>query len=152
MKNPHMKQTKVNLLTPVDPKSIVTEEQSDCFGQEYNPRDRDCSICSDIQLCGLVYAEKTKDKKVAFEIQHGPLMDITDFKGVDIVRIEKLVKKYEEEQEPMTFEELQKLIQDQAATKDVEAIIQFIKRTIPISNLIIREGHIYVRQNNNNKG
>jgi len=45
----------------------------------------------------------------------------------------------------MTFEELQKIIQGEANTKDVEAIIQFIKRELPLTKMYLKEGLCLVR-------
>jgi hypothetical protein len=145
MKKIHERKTKIDLLFPVSPELIVPEEQTDCFGQEFEARNYDCSLCADSDLCQIVYIEKIKDRKLTFEIMNGPLLDVTDFKGVDMARIEKLVKKYEEEGEPMTFEELQKIIQGEANTKDVEAIIQFIKRELPLTKMYLKEGLCLVR-------
>jgi len=145
MRKNHEKSTKVDLLVPVVPGDLQPEEKTDCFGVEYSPRDSTCSLCADIDLCGIVFQEKVKDKKLTFEIENGPLLDQTDFQGVDMVRIEKLVRKYEGEGEPMTFKELQDLIAGQANTKDSEAVIQFIKRELPLTNIYLKEGVCYVR-------
>jgi|WetSurMetagenome_2_1015567.scaffolds.fasta_scaffold914003_1 hypothetical protein len=145
MKTLHQKQTKVDLLVPMVPGDIHPEEQTDCFGLEYSPTDRDCSICSDQDICGIVYSEKVKIKKKSFEVENGPTLDMTDFKGVDMNNIERLARKYETEGEPMTFEELQNAIKMLANTKDEEAVIQFIKRELPLTKIYLKEGVCRVR-------
>jgi uncharacterized protein YqfB (UPF0267 family) len=145
MRKEHKTETKVDLMVPVTPESIVPVESSDCFGQEWQPRAQECSICSDETLCGIVFSEKVKDKKLTFETQNGPLLDSVDWKSVDMVRIEKLVKKYQDEGEPMTFQELQDVIAGQANTKDEEAVIQFIKRELPLTKIFLKEGVCLVR-------
>jgi hypothetical protein len=145
MKKQHEQGTEVNLLIPVDPATIQTTEQSDCFGREYSPHASECAMCADNELCAILWAENIKGKKAIFEAEHGPLLDSVDFAGVDMARIERLAKKYEEEKAPMTFEELQKLIQEQANTKDVESIIQFIKRELPLTKMYLKEGLCLVR-------
>ena len=145
MKQPHNKKTKVDLLVPVTPESVMPEEVTDCFGQEFQARNSDCSLCADGDLCQIVYTEKVKDKKKDFEVEHGPLMDETDFKGIDMTRIEKLAKLYQEKEEPMTFEELQDIIKEEAYTKDSEAVIQFIKRELPLTKMYLKEGKCLVR-------
>ena len=145
MKKSHKKKTEINLLIPAVIDNIIPIEQTDCFAKEWEARDNDCQICADETLCSIVYTEKVKDKKLTFEIMNGPLLDSTDFKGVDMARIERLAKKYEEEGEPMTFEELQQIIQGEANTKDTEAIIQFIKRELPLTKIYLKEGVCRVR-------
>jgi uncharacterized protein YqfB (UPF0267 family) len=145
MKKQHNKETKVDLLAPIISNTIVCSEQTDCFRKEWDARASECNICSDEILCGILFSEAVKSKKKAFEVEHFPFLDQCDFKGVDMTKIERLAKKYEEEGEPMTFEELQKLIQDQANTKDVEAIIQFIKRELPLTKIYLTEGVCRVR-------
>jgi uncharacterized Fe-S cluster-containing radical SAM superfamily enzyme len=145
MKKQHEQKTEVNLLVPVDPKVIQTTEQTDCFGKEWDARANECCVCADETLCGILFNEKVKTKKLTFEIEKGPLLDQCDFPGVDMARIERLAKKYESEGNPMTFMELQDLIQQQANTKDNETVIQFIKRKLPLTKIYLSEGLCLVR-------
>jgi hypothetical protein len=142
MKKSIEKKTEVDLLKPVDPKAL---EAIDCFGTEFESRSSECSQCADSELCLILYAENIKSKKLAFETEHGPLMDSTDFQGVDMAKIERLAKKYQDEGEPMSFQELQDVIASQANTKDNEAVIQFIKRELPLTKIFLKEGVCYVR-------
>ena len=146
MKKPRNEKQEVDLLKPVT-LSDVPEE--DCFGKEYNPQDRDCSICADIEICGIKFQSLVQKKKKAFEEKHGPLMDETDFKSVNMEKLEKLAKKYEDEGEPMTHEELVQAVSGLANTKDEVAVIEFLKRTLPLSNLILKEGNVYARRKDN---
>ena len=143
MKVSHKKETKVDLLVPVT--QINPVEDTDCFGKEFSAHAQECSICSDETLCNIVWSEKVKDKKLTFEIENGPTLDVMDLKGVDMAKIEKLAKKYESEGEPMTFQELQDVIATQANTKDEEAVIQFIKRELPLTKIYLKEGVCLVR-------
>jgi hypothetical protein len=145
MKKEHKIETKVDLLVPVVPGDIVPTESADCFGVEFDPHSQECSICADETLCHIVWAESVKDKKLTFQVMNGPLLDATDFPAVDMARIERLVKKYQDEGEPMTFQELQDVIAGQANTKDSEAVIQFIKRELPLTKILLKEGVCLVR-------
>lgn len=145
MKTPHKKETEVNLLIPIIPSSITPIEQTDCFGQEWDARASECNCCSDETLCSILFAEKVKVKKSAFEAEHGPLLDQTDLQGVDMAKIERLAKKYQTEGELMTFQELQDIIKIQGKTKDDEAVIQFIKRELPLTKIYLQEGVCRVR-------
>jgi hypothetical protein len=139
------KKTEVDLLVPVTLESITPEEVSDCFGLEFAARNSDCSLCADADLCQIVYTEKVKGKKLTLEIENGPMMDAVDFKGVNMKRIEALARKYQESDQPMTFEELQEVIRGEANTKDDEAVIQFIKRELPLTMMYLSEGLCKVR-------
>ena len=137
------KETKLNLVTPIT--DIHPDEASECFGIEFEARAQECSICADETLCHILWSETVKTKKAAFEVEHGPLMDLVDFKSVDMAKIEKLARKYESENAPMTFQELQYVIAVQADTKDEEAVIQFIKRELPLTKIFLSEGVCKVR-------
>jgi len=145
MKKSHEKKTEVNLLVPIVPETIVPIEQTDCFGIEYESHASECSICADNELCLIKWSEDVKSKKLTFEIMNGSLMDSVDFKSVDMTRVEMLAKRYQDEGYPMTFQELQDLIANQANTQDNEAVIQFIKRELPLTKIYLKEGVCYVR-------
>ena len=145
MKKQHNKKTEVDLLVPVIPANIIPIEQTDCFGVEFESRSSECSVCSDSELCMIVWAEKVKSKEKALEKEHGPFLNQVDLPGLDMTKIEKLAKKYQGENQPMTFQELQDLIKIQVNTKDDETVIQLIKRSLPLSLMYLKEGNVYVR-------
>lgn len=145
MKKPRTDKKEIDLLKPV----VIQEADSeDCFGKEYNPQDRDCSICADIEICGIKFQGVIQRKKKEFEEKHGPLLDEADFKSINFAQIENLVKKYETEGEPLTYEELFEVVSQQGRIKDEIAVIEYLKRTIPVSNLILKEGKVYVKREN----
>jgi len=146
MRKPKTEPTKVDLTTPIDPGMYLPEDEADCFGtEEYSPQNKDCSLCSDIEICGIKFQEHVKTKKKVVETEQGPLMDQSDLDGVDLGKVEKLAKKYYLEGSPMTFEELQEAIRIQANTKDNDAVLELIKRELPLTNMILKEGLVYVR-------
>jgi hypothetical protein len=145
MKKSHEKKTEVDLMVPVVPESIIPNETTDCFGKEWESRASECCICSDETLCSIVFNEQVMSKKLTFEIQNGSLLDASDFQNVDMAKIERLAKKYQDENEPMSFQELQDVIASQANTKDNEAVIQFIKRELPLTKIYLKEGVCLVR-------
>lgn len=150
MRKAHEKQTKVDLTVPIIPSSIIPDEKTDCFGTElYNPQDKDCSICSDIEICGIKFQELVKAKKKKFEDVQGPTLDMSNFEGVNMPQIMKLALKYQQEGNPMTIEELQDIVQLQARTKDQEAVLQFISRELPLTSMYIKNEHICVRTDSN---
>jgi uncharacterized Fe-S cluster-containing radical SAM superfamily enzyme len=144
MRKPKETKQKVDLLKPV---TILDGSAGDCFGTEfYNPQDKDCSICADIEICGIKFQGIIQKKKTDFEQKHGPLLDQTDFDSVNMAKIEELAIKYEEEGEPLLFQELVDAVSDLARTKDDIAVIEYLKRTIPTTNLILKEGKVYARR------
>lgn len=145
MKKSHIKETEVNLLVPIIPGSIISVEQTDCFGVEFESRSSECSVCSDSDLCMIIWTEKVGAKKNVFEAEHTSLLDQTDLPGLDMVKIEKLARKYESENQPMTFGELQDIVKIQINTKDDETVIQLLKRKLPLSLMYLKEGNVYVR-------
>ena len=145
MKKSRTDKKEVDLLKPV---IIPDADLEDCFGKEYDPQDRDCSICADIEICGIKFQGIIQKKKREFEEKHGPLLDEVDFKSVDIAKIEKLAKQYEEDGYPMLFQELTDVVAELANTKDEIAVIEYLKRTLSTSNLIIKEGKVYVKREN----
>lgn len=143
MKQAHEKKTKMNLLIPVNPTSIVSEEQTDCFGKEFFPTSKECSICSDCEICSILYQKIIKNKVKTIEAEHGPFLDQVDFKTINWDRFIKKAIEYEDSGEPMTFQELFDAIKTLAKTKDGVAVTEFIKRNLPLSKLCIKEGNIY---------
>lgn len=141
MKKAKTEKTEVNFLKP----AVIPEvDPEDCFGQEYDPRDKDCSLCSDIDFCGIVHADKVKKKIKQTEQESGPYLDQTDFASVNWKKIEEKAKEYEDAGEPMTFEELTEAISTIAKTKDEIAVTEFIRRELPKTTLNIKAGNVYI--------
>ena len=130
----------INLLEPVILSDIISPD--DCFGLEYDPRSNDCSICADLELCGIKYQTVVQKKKKEFEDQNGPMLDEVDFKAVDWKKIEIKALEYEELGEPMKFEELMEAIMIIAKIKDSTAAAEYIKRSLPNTNLILENGKV----------
>jgi hypothetical protein len=146
MKQARTTQTKVDLTIPVDPGNFLPNDETDCFGtDDYSPQDHLCATCADIEVCGIKFQEATKKKVKAVEAEHGPMMDQCDIDGVNFKTIERLALKYQDEGEPMTFEELQEVVALQAKTKDSEAVLELIKRNLPLTRIVLQEGVCRVR-------
>jgi hypothetical protein len=146
MRKPKTQKQEVDLLKPVN---IPDGDPDDCFGTSlYNPQDKDCSICADIELCGIKFQGLIQKKVQKFEEENGPLLDQVDFGSVKMNKIEEFAKQYEAEGEPMTFQELVDAISQLANTKDEVAVVEYLKRTLPTSNLLIKEGKVYAKREN----
>lgn len=148
MRKPRNTSTKVDLTVPLHIDHAT--EADDCIGAEYDPQNKDCSICADIELCGIRFQMLVQSKKNIFEVNHGPLLDETDFKSVDYSKIERLVKKYKDAgDDPISMDELCDLVGEMARTKDRVAIVNNIKRALPNTKLIIKDGYVYYGENTN---
>lgn len=144
MRKPREEKQNADLLKPV---IIIDGDDGDCFGTElYNPQDKDCSICADVELCGIKFQGIVHRKKEDFEQRHGPLLDQTDFEAVNMAKIEELAIKYEQEGLPMLFQELVDAVSELANTKDEIAVIEYLKRIVPTTSLIIKEGKVYAKR------
>ena len=131
----------VDFLKPV---AIPEIDLDDCFGQEYDPRDKDCALCSDLTYCGLVYADRVKKEIKNTEMDSGSYMDQVDFEGVSWTKIQDKAKEYEQLGDPMSHVELVEAIMSIAKTKDDIAVSEFIKRTMP-KTLTLIDGYVKTR-------
>jgi hypothetical protein len=132
----------VDLLKPVG--NLPDPEPGDCFGSDlYDPRDKDCSLCADLLLCGIRREATLRTKKKQFEEEHGPMLDEVDFKSVNWETIHKKALEYEDTGEPMTFQELIDAILIIAKIKDEVAVAEFIKREMPERLFNIKDGFVY---------
>jgi len=146
MKNVRKEAQKVNLLKPV---SFPDSPEGDCFGKEYSSHDKDCSLCADIETCAIKYQEFLQKKKNQFEKEAYPL-DMSDFEGVSMKKIEILIKKYQDSGQPASMAEFIELIASLAKTQDTLAVTEWIKRKLPLSDLYIKDGYIYAGKNSSN--
>lgn len=113
-------------------------QSSDCFGKIWDAQHRLCSVCADVDICGVVYQEKIViPKKKKFDVSL-PL-DLLDFKKVDWAKIGRLVKKYQDDGEPMTYEELMRYVGQLANIKDPFMIKLFIEKSLKPNNLMCTE-------------
>ena len=138
MKKPREQKTEVDLTVLQDPAQLMGNG-TDCFGNEWDPTDKDCAICHDVEICGIVYQEKIKGKKRKAESEKGPFLDQTAFENVPVDKIVKSVRQWAEDDDPATYEELEEQIMDSAKTKDKVAVREFIKIMCSRENLIITE-------------
>lgn len=124
--------TEVSRLKPLNIDDL--SQSDDCFGKAWDPQHRLCSVCADVDICGVVFQEKVViPKKKKFDMSL-PL-DLLDFKKVDWAKIGKLVKKYQDGGEPMMYEELVAYIKTLANIKDPFMIKLFIEKSLKPNKL-----------------
>jgi len=109
-------------------------QSDDCFGKAWDPQHPLCSVCADIDICGVVYQETVVIPKIKKFDESLPL-DLLDFKKVDWAKIGKLVSRYQDEGEPMTYEELMQYVRELANIKDPFMIKLFIEKSLKPNKL-----------------
>lgn len=69
------KEETTDLSKPIDLSKIGTPDDP-CFGTQYDPRDKDCKICGDIEICAIAQMQNNK-------LQRELLAKEKDFKDLD---------------------------------------------------------------------
>lgn len=148
-RKPKEKAASVDLLKPYTPSVLKDDE---CFGNMWDPQHKDCSICADIEVCGLLYQQTTiAAKKRNFEKENGPTLDMTDFSRVDLKKLEAVAAQYQKNKDPMTLNELMDAVASLAKTKDIVAVREFLKRELPLTNMTMQNNEIHVQDSNNSR-
>jgi hypothetical protein len=125
------KKTEVDLLKPVNLDDFKQLSEGDCFGNMWDPKDKDCSVCADIEVCGILYQDKhIKPKVKKFEEETIPL-DLARFETVPWNKIKTLIQKYEKDGKPMMLDELIEIVSEQAKIKDPQTVMLYIKHILP---------------------
>ncbi len=124
--------TEISRLKPLNIEGL--SQSDDCFGKAWDPQHRMCSVCADVDICGVVYQEKVVIPKIKKFDLSLPL-DLLDFSKVDWDKVSKLVSKYQDAGEPMMYEELMRYVKDLANIKDEFMIKLFIESSLKPNNL-----------------
>lgn len=135
MQTKKVHKTDVNLLKPVNREDYPVKED-DCFGKEWNPQCIECSLCADVELCGIIYQDKVKSKVKDYQDKSGPSLDLVSFKYVDWTSIYKLAVKYKEDNSPLMYDELLDYVMDKAMLKDKLTASFYIERELPKHDLV----------------
>jgi len=124
--------TEVDLLQPVNVgelKQLIKDD--DCFGKEWNPQHKDCSICADVEVCGIIYQDtKVIPAKDKFDKKELPL-DMASFNAVKWKDIKKLIQQYEKDKEPLTMDELVEIVSTQSGMKDPQTVMLYVEQKLP---------------------
>jgi hypothetical protein len=129
------KKTEVSLLKPINLNDLVLADNDDCFGHMWDPQHRACSVCADVDVCGIVFQEAVViPAKKKFDKDTVPL-DLTNFQGINWSKVTGVVRKYQDSGEPMTYDELFSYIKGLANTKDDYAVKIFMETTLKKNGL-----------------
>lgn len=137
MRTPKENKTDIDLLVPVNVDDFKLDED-DCFGRMWEPTNKDCSICADIEVCGIIYQDRViKPKKKQYEEEGATPLDLAKFEQVDWINIVKVVEKYEKDGDPMVLSELIDYVKGIANVSDDSIIELYIKSRVKKHNLEI---------------
>jgi len=145
MRNPRKEKFELEYLLPlIIPQAVI--DAGDCMGKEYDPKNKDCSVCADQALCANYFQQLIQIDVKRFEEEKGPFLDQVYFGLVKWDKIERLVDKYAAD-DAMTFEELVDLISTMARCSDEMTVLEYIKIELPKTNLDLKEGYVIKRKN-----
>lgn len=154
-KTPRETKTDIDLTTLVSVDKLMEDNaKDDCFGREWDPQDKDCTLCHDVEICGIVAQEQIKKKTKKLEKEKGPFLDSTAFEKVPIDKIVATITAWADEGDPATLDELIDDISAKAKTKDIVAVKEYIKRILPKHGLKLTKDKTIVPDDssNNHKG
>lgn len=113
---------KQDLRYPLEP---IENDPEDCFGNEWDPMTKECSICAVSDLCGTLVGQTTTKKKKKDEER--PYLDEVDTSSVDWDKLERIVEKHEKEGEPLTLKEMGQYLRKKVKTKDKELLKALVR-------------------------
>ncbi len=74
----------VDMSKPVNKKEIMSQiDSEDCFSREWHPEDKLCSMCADMELCGILFHARQNKRVKQLEKEEGGFLDTTDFEAID---------------------------------------------------------------------
>jgi len=120
---------------------LVATDPDDCFGNEWDPRDRVCAVCAEIDVCGIMTA-RVKNPVRSMPTHEIIPLDMADFEGVPWDKLLAYIKSVEDS-EPVTKDELIHAIMEAASISDNTTVELYLERVMPLKRLAMdREGRI----------
>lgn len=124
------KKTLGTLLEPINIDSLKVTDENDCFGKMWDPQHRSCSVCADVEVCGIIFQEaQVIPAKNKFDKETVPL-DLTNLQAVNWDKIKTLIGNYAKSGEPMTYDELFEHVKTSGKTKDNYTVKIFIEAAL----------------------
>ena len=123
--------SELNLLVPLDKEKIMSEmKDSDCFGKEWDPEERECSMCSASVPCGIIFQDTLKAIKKKKEKD--------PFK-----KLEKVIADWQRSGEPATVKDMFEYFCKVLSTNDEEVVVARMKKFIKGSDDIYTKKGIF---------
>lgn len=140
------KKTPGTLLEPINIDSLRVWDEDDCFGKMWDPQHRSCSVCADVDVCGIIFQEtQVIPAKKKFDRETTPL-DLTNLQAINWTSLKALIASYEIAEEPMTYDELFEYIKDVGKTKDDYTVKIFIETSLKKHGLKCTEDNKIVNE------
>lgn len=85
----------IDLSKPIDLDVIGTPDDP-CFGKQYDPRNQDCKICGDIEICAIAQLQNNKIQRelLAKEKEFKDLDEAEFLNNKDAKEAKRLIEKY----------------------------------------------------------
>ena len=125
--------------------STQVTDEDDCFGKMWDPQHRSCSVCADVDVCGIIFQEtQVIPAKKKFDRETVPL-DLTNLQAVNWTSLIALIASYEIAEEPMTYDELFEYIKEVGKTKDDYTVKIFIETSLKKHGLKCTEDNLIIK-------
>lgn len=137
----------VNPIKPIVNQLGYMVRDDDCFAHEWSATDADCRRCAVHLLCAAMYdSVGLQLKRDIAKKQFGkPYLDENTFHLIPREALADLARKYEKQGNPMTFNEVYKLVNDKANMADKETVRLWVHSWILESRLELRDDLIYAK-------
>lgn len=103
------------------------ENEESCFGKMWDMSAKECGMCADSDMCGILYQEIVDNKVKEVASRNVKFLDETDF---DLINTELLKTTIKSASGEMTVAGLLQWVMEAAHTADDVAAIEWIKRFI----------------------
>ena len=145
-RQPRKKKThKVDLTIPID-KTKITTQEGDCFGKEWDPETKECAMCADSEVCGIIFDDQVRST-ISKKESESKYLDQVDA-NLDVQKIKNIVKYTCDCNEPTTVEELFEYCKYKTGLKSDEAVIDIMKRLIKSTpELYTKDGIVLCQAN-----
>lgn len=138
---------KVDLTRPVNADKVMSKDVElygdSCFGKEWSPEEKACSVCHDQEMCGLVFHNNQRKTVAAWEAVNPPTLDKHNLDTFDKQEMLEWVKKA-----PRSFKDFVEYVYDRANIADKTTVVYWCKSYILDSPVLTAsKGMVYYEQN-----
>lgn len=130
----------VDLTKPINHEDVKSKVTGACFGKEWDMGSRECPLCADNEVCGIIMGGAVKQKVKTVEDAHAMFLDATDFLnlGKDGNKILEHI-----ESGVTTTQQLIAKVKEIAKTADDYAAIEWVKRYKAKGTITIKQGIVW---------
>jgi len=138
MREPRKKKTHgdLDLTKPIDKTKLI---QEDCFGKEWDMGSKDCPICHDNEVCGILFSDLVKKKSKQIQKGKPTFLDKAFFSKKLTTALDKALSDRGE----VELEEVYDVVKLKANVSDRVAIREWVKRFANDNGYIIQGKEIW---------